>query len=197
MESTLISELMEEHRSIERLLGSLLRVAAKADRFGADARSRVAAHVEQFRSFLDGFHHGREEDLLFVAMQDAGFPRTQGPLAVMLSEHEMGRSRVQALARLGSGTGPLSQAELVELREHASAFAAVLSAHIAKEDNVLYPMALARLGAPAWEKLELDAQRFAGAASTPRAELLLRAAELCVANEEEHGIGGGARSAAE
>jgi hemerythrin-like domain-containing protein len=197
MESTLISELMEEHRSIERLLGSLLRLAATAERFGAEARSRLAAHVEQFRSFLDGFHHGREEELLFVAMQDAGFAPTHGPLAVMLSEHEMGRARVQSLARIGSATGPLSPAELAELREHASAFAAILSAHIAKEDNVLYPMALARLGAAAWEKLEGDARRFAGAAPTPRDELLQRAKELCLAHEEAHGIGAAARSAAE
>jgi hemerythrin-like domain-containing protein len=197
MESKLISELMDEHRNIERLLGSLLRLAAKADRLGASVRPRIKAHVELFRSLLDGYHHGREEELLFVAMQNAGFSATQGPLAVMLSEHEMGRRRIQALSQLGIGTGPLSEEELTQLRENSSAFVATLSAHIAKEDNVLYPMACARLGEGAWQKLEADAVRFAELAPTKRAELLTLANDLCLANEEEHGIGTVARAAAE
>ncbi|MGD0266766.1 MAG: hemerythrin domain-containing protein, partial [Candidatus Methylomirabilota bacterium] len=37
-------------------------------------------------------HHGKEENLLFKTMVDRGFPRQGGPIAVMLHEHETGRS---------------------------------------------------------------------------------------------------------
>ncbi len=41
--------------------------------------------------FADGCHHRKEEGVLFKALQANGMPAGQGPIAVMLSEHEQGR----------------------------------------------------------------------------------------------------------
>ena len=139
--SQIIETLMHEHRVIEEVLGALGSLA------GDDAleRETVADFARFFRDFADHCHHGKEEKQLFVALVDAGVPREQGPIAVMLAEHEQGRAHVRALAALGAGYGPLSAEERKLFTVHASEFVFLLRNHISKENGVLYPMAEARL----------------------------------------------------
>ncbi len=53
--------------------------------------------------FADQCHHGKEEDLLFPAMEAAGIPRESGPIGVMLEEHNIGRQYVRGMAEAVSG----------------------------------------------------------------------------------------------
>jgi len=52
-------------------------------------------HVEQlfefFSVFVDTCHHGKEEELLFPAMETVGISRESGPIGAMLGEHQQGR----------------------------------------------------------------------------------------------------------
>jgi hemerythrin-like domain-containing protein len=137
-----IRTLMDEHRLIERVLGSLETFAFEAGS-GLDFERRVAADFGRFfREFADAFHHGKEEDLLFARMVERGFSREAGPVAVMLHEHVEGRARVAVLRRVGEGRGPVEAAERAALVTAAGEFVPLLRAHILKEDRVLYPMAL-------------------------------------------------------
>lgn len=131
--------LMDEHRQIERLLGALDAFAA--DPTDADPRGRLRRLVTVVRGFADKAHHGKEEDLLFVAMEQSGFPSQFGPLAVMRHEHDVGREHVGALAVLAEPGGEWTADERRILRTRATAFSSMLRAHIQKEDQVLYPMA--------------------------------------------------------
>jgi hemerythrin-like domain-containing protein len=146
MQSQLIIELKEEHRTIERLLASLIRVAAHANVGDQVTKPLLTNHVTLFRVLADSFHHGREEEILFKAMHESGMPYERGPLSVMLREHDEGRKCVSVLAEIATAPGPLSASNLEGIRHYAAAFAELLSSHIAKEDNVLYPMAEDRLG---------------------------------------------------
>ncbi len=137
-----IETLMHEHRVIEQVLGSLETFADNARKEAEVDRETVGKYAAFFKNFADRCHHGKEEDRLFVTMNRYGFPREYGPVAVMLAEHEEGRGHVAALASIGSGSGPLSGAERDDLCEHALAYIPMLRAHIQKEDNILYPMAL-------------------------------------------------------
>jgi hemerythrin-like domain-containing protein len=74
-------------------------------------------------------------------MHGKGMPLEAGPLAVMLHEHELGRSAVRAIAealervkRGEPGAGP-------DLAEALLGYVELLRNHISKEDNVLFPMA--------------------------------------------------------
>ncbi len=136
-----IDDLMQEHRLIEKVLGALETYAHAVRSGGPAERRAAAAFAEFFREFADRCHHGKEEDRLFARMTENGFPSEQGPIAVMLSEHEEGREHVGALAALGGGSGPLSDEERKTLSGHALAYVPLLRAHIMKEDQVLYPMA--------------------------------------------------------
>jgi hemerythrin-like domain-containing protein len=139
--STVIETLMKEHRFIEQLLGSLQVFVEKLEVDQRDARKRIADYVEFFREFADRCHHGKEEDQLFVTLGDHGFPRDAGPLFVMVAEHNMGRQRIKELSAIAGGEGPLSEEEFRQTRESAGAFIPLLSAHIQKEDGILFPAA--------------------------------------------------------
>jgi hemerythrin-like domain-containing protein len=140
--SEAIDELMNEHRLIEKVLDSLEGYVGEIEAGATVDRKTVGEFAVFFREFADRCHHGKEEDRLFVAMQAHGFPAHAGPLAVMLAEHVEGRRHVGALRDLGQGSGPVSPEERRAVIDHASAFIPMLRAHIQKEDNVLYPMAM-------------------------------------------------------
>lgn len=179
MDSKLIADLKEEHRTIERLLASLLRLTVKASIGDSYTKPLLERHLELFRCFLDALHHGREEELLFKAMNAAGMPFERGPLSVMLAEHEQGRNHVAALGQVASGAGTLSLADFESLRHYASAFVETLSAHIAKEEGVLYPMAEARLGAEGIARLDDQALTWISPLELGRGRLLADAELLC------------------
>ena len=158
--SRLIRSLVEEHEVILKVLASLARFAQSATTQDLTLRAALARYVDFCRGFVDNVHHGKEEDLLFVRMCEAGFPREAGPVAVMLEEHEDGRKAVAALAELAHGEGAFRDDELPALRAHVGSFTNLLSRHIAKENNVLYPMALRSLPESSIEALDRQGLAF-------------------------------------
>lgn len=165
--SLAIETLMAEHREIERGLAALDDFAASVRNGGDGARETLARLVTFIREFADRKHHGKEEDMLFVAMVEAGFPRDVGPIAVMLEEHDMGRAHVGALATVAESNGPWSDEERALVGREASAFTSLLRNHIHKEDNVLYPMAQARLSPQVMAELDRRIQAFEDSWSGP------------------------------
>jgi len=133
--------LMSEHRVIERVIVTLETAAARLQS-GQEVRPGFFMDAADFiKGFADGCHHRKEEGVLFKAMQANGMPAGQGPIAVMLSEHEQGRRFTQqmraAAQRLQAGDASARQS----LVQSALGYAALLRQHIQKEDQVLFPMA--------------------------------------------------------
>jgi hemerythrin-like domain-containing protein len=158
--SRAIETLMHEHRVIERVLDALERYAIRVRQGEPGDRSVVRDFADFFANFADRCHHGKEEDRLFTAMVAHGFPREQGPVGVMLADHRVGREQVGALREIGAGTGPLSEVERAVLASRALGYAEMLRAHIAKEDQVLYPMALQAIPPAEMERMATDFEDF-------------------------------------
>ena len=155
-----IEVLMNEHRLIEQVLGSLETFASQVEEILAPERPVLADYGTFLRGFADSCHHGKEEDILFQRMVERGFPRETGPVAVMLYEHEVGRGHVSALRQVGDGTGPPTAVETRVVLENAGAFIPLLRAHILKEDRILYPMAVRLLTGPEMDAMETDFAAF-------------------------------------
>ena len=68
-------------------------------------------------------------------------PREGGPIGVMLHEHDQGRDYIrglrQGVADLKSG----DKSGVTKIVENIEGYSELLSRHIEKEDNILYPMA--------------------------------------------------------
>ena len=122
-------ELVEEHTVIKRAIALVPRLTADLAAGVSDTRRRQLQDVLDFiRNFADRFHHAKEEDLLFPYFFDAG-----EIIATMHAEHETGRSLVRAsVAALAAGDG-------AALAKNLTAYGALLTEHIRKEDEILYP----------------------------------------------------------
>jgi hemerythrin-like domain-containing protein len=111
----------------------------------SQAESIDPGHLERvvslIRNFADGLHHKKEEDLLFPKMAEKGFSPLQGPVAVMLHEHEEGRKYVRGIADNIDlyKSGDRDAAEVV--KHNLLGYAGLLKNHIAKENNILFRMA--------------------------------------------------------
>jgi hemerythrin-like domain-containing protein len=151
-----IEVLMNEHRLIEQVLGSLETFAVEVEGGLAPERAVLSDYGAFFRDFADACHHGKEEDILFQRMIERGFQRESGPVAVMLHEHKVGRGHVSALRQVGDGTGPIAAVETQLALEHAAAFIPLLRTHIQKEDRILYPMAVRFLAEDELDAMQAD-----------------------------------------
>lgn len=134
-------ELMTEHRAIERMLRILERVAERLEAGTPTDPADLEAIVEFIRIFADRCHHGKEEDLLFRAMEAAGVPRQGGPIGVMLAEHTLGREYVRGMADAIAPYAAGEAGAAARFAENARGYIALLSQHIVKEDQILYPLA--------------------------------------------------------
>jgi hemerythrin-like domain-containing protein len=133
--------LMSEHRVIERVIEAL-DTAARRVEAGQAVRADFFVDGARFiRHFADGYHHGKEEGVLFEAMAQAGMPMDDGPIGMMVYEHEHARDITrrlnEAAARLAAGEREAVDAVV----EQARAYGELLTHHIYKEDNILFPMA--------------------------------------------------------
>ena len=139
-------ELKQEHQAILRMIAVLRGVSTRLETgTGPSTRGDLPQIVDFIRIFADKCHHGKEEDLLFPAMEAAGIPRQGGPIGVMLAEHAVGREFVAGMAAAAEAyRGGDAQAGGT-FAEKAVGYGNLLTPHIGKEDNILYPMADARL----------------------------------------------------
>ena len=132
--------LMEEHEIILRGLSVLDALAGRATR-GVEVPAKAVDETLDFLSqFADIHHHHKEEEILFPALEEAGLPREGGPVGVMLQEHVEGRALISALRAAAPRAGGDAAAR-AQFADTAHAYTALLTAHIGKENNVLFPMA--------------------------------------------------------
>ncbi len=148
-----LDELRAEHEGI-RIMLRVLSVLADSLNEGRQVDPNHLERIMEFITvFVDKCHHAKEEGLLFPALEAAGIPRAGGPVGVMLMEHTEGRSlagnMADALEDYQSGE---TVARKVFAR-NAKRYIALMTAHIEKENNVLYPMGEARLEEDVADKL--------------------------------------------
>lgn len=147
------AELTAEHNAIKRMLRILEQVARRLEAGQAVDAADLEQSVEFIRGFADRCHHGKEEDLLFRALEEAGLSRESGPIAVMLSEHGLGRDYVKDMAGAIPGYRAGDRGAAASFAEKARGYAALLEQHIHKEDNILYPLAERMLSVQKQEEL--------------------------------------------
>jgi hemerythrin-like domain-containing protein len=123
-----LKALVGEHGNIKRFLALVPAILEGFDPASEPDRRLMLDGVDFIRSYADRFHHAKEEDILFACF-DPGLDI----LKAMHEDHERGRAHVREVV------------EALELRDrdgvaaHLAGYAGVLSEHIKKEDEILYP----------------------------------------------------------
>jgi hemerythrin-like domain-containing protein len=122
----------------------ILRLIDVMERMVIDCATDVAdfeAVVGLIKNYADGFHHAKEENLLFPLLVQKGFSTEQGPVSVMLHDHVEGRRFVKGMR---DGIVVYKEGNISVLPEiylNMQGYIDLLRAHIGKENNVLFRMA--------------------------------------------------------
>lgn len=141
MKTDVTKIMVDEHQLILRMITLLEKNTALLEagtfrnwQFYLDA-------VDFIRHYADGFHHAKEEDVLFVSLVRNGMPEKNSPIEAMQMEHDQGRAHVRAIAVAAekAQAGKLGQDAIIAA--HARGYADLLRGHIDKEDHILYPLA--------------------------------------------------------
>lgn len=144
--------LKEEHQSVLEKLASLEKTVNDLEH-----RQNVSAKLKELASFFNKdfwVHFDKEEQALFPEF-DSFMPHGAGPLAVMLSEHEVIRGTndvmQEAIASyLNNDDSPETRKTINQNGLH---FIEFLRSHITKEDGILFRMAEMHLNPTQNEKV--------------------------------------------
>jgi hemerythrin-like domain-containing protein len=120
--------LVDEHVLIKRWLSLIPYVVATLDVNSETGQQLVLEGVDMIRSYADKYHHGKEEDILFQYFDDSA-----DIFAVIYEDHRQARQHVQGIL------GGLDNCNWPAVREHLTAYRDLLTEHIKKEDEVLFP----------------------------------------------------------
>ena len=114
--------------------------------------------------------------------------QASAPVAAMLQEHEGGRERVRRLEAALDAAAIGDADAVARVAENLSAYAALLRSHIAKENNVLFPLADRLMNADDQRELEAAFERVEAEETGPgEHERLAAIADRLGRVAEEHG----------
>ena len=123
-----MKKLVDEHVLIKRWIALIPRVVENLDVESEEGRRLILEGIDMIRSYADKYHHAKEEDILFKY-----FDEEADIIKVMHEDHTHGRSLVkEMLAALDKRDAKTIAANLMAYRE-------LLTEHIRKEDEILYP----------------------------------------------------------
>jgi hemerythrin-like domain-containing protein len=178
-----LDDLKHEHRLIERVLAVLERATQQLERGEEVSPDTLAGALTFVRGFAEGCHHAKEEHGLFPVLS-AKSPAIQGgPVRVLTADHEAGRDLMRELERAieamrAGRAGGASQA-CRALRQYTH----MLRRHIAKEEEILFPLSEGLLTDEDAESLDEHFERVeeqTGAGAHKRYEALVEELESAV-----------------
>ena len=134
-------DLIREHDAIKEMLMIMSKIAGNIETDKGFDTNDVEKIIDFLRIFADKCHHGKEETALFPALVLEGMVEDNGPIGVMLHEHNIGRGYVNGLiagvedfkSNFAKSSGLIAAC--------LTNYVDLLQTHIQKEENILFPMA--------------------------------------------------------
>ena len=133
--------LIKEHDAILTMLKIIEEVCRRMEGQQRVIPDHLKQIVEFIQVFADRCHHGKEEDLLFKALEEVGVPKEGGPIGAMLMEHDLGRKYVKQMSEAAQAYGKGDSKSSKLFIDNARNYVILLTQHIYKENNVLFPLA--------------------------------------------------------
>lgn len=134
-------QLKDEHEGIQLMLNIMETISndlEKGKELNIDQFEKI---LEFIKGFADKCHHGKEEDILFPALIDFGMSKDRGPIAVMLYEHQLGRSHIKELSLAFEEFKKGNKQAVKMIISSSRNYVELLRDHIEKENNILFMMA--------------------------------------------------------
>ena len=140
-----IEILIEEHKAVKTVTQAL---GVMCDMLDAGVRvdpSHLEKAVAFIRGAADKMHHLKEEEILFPVMERAGVSRKEMLADVIITEHDLGRGYVRGMrdAPVLYAMGDSAAGRVIS--ENGRSYVRLIGDHMGKEEEVIFPLAEARL----------------------------------------------------
>jgi DUF438 domain-containing protein len=132
--------LVGEHEMIERAMDVLRKQLEKVADNSQD-RVGMGRAIDFLLEFGDRIHNQKEEEILFPLMVKRGIPQ-DGPIRVMLSEHDAERTLLHQMTAEAPGLRRISADDRAAFKQRGLEYLDIRANHIWKENDVLFKMGL-------------------------------------------------------
>ena len=123
-----LKRLVDEHILIKKWIRLIPTVIKNIDIESESDRRLIIDGMEFIKYYADGFHHAKEEDILFEYTD-----KNLDIIKAILQDHETARGHVRAIFE------GLKTKDKESIIEHLNGYKDLLTEHIKKEDEILYP----------------------------------------------------------
>ncbi|OHC06162.1 MAG: hypothetical protein A3K25_08585, partial [Planctomycetes bacterium RIFOXYB12_FULL_42_10] len=123
-----VKKLVDEHVLIKRLLALIPSIVEFTESSLKVDKNLILGCVDFIRTYADKYHHMKEEDILFKYIDEKA-----EIIQVMYKDHDIGRGYVRQAVE-GAEKNNKTQ-----VKENLLAYRELLTQHIKKEDEILYP----------------------------------------------------------
>jgi len=163
-----VNILMEEHKILLQMLEKLKEITDMVQQ--AEDPNEISEELSQLRSISTDLldtekHYLREENVLFPILEKHGIAE---PPAIMWMEHNQLREKKKQLHCTIENLNNMDFSEFKkQLTETAKALSDILSSHIFKENNILFPTALKVITSEEWADVKKEFDEIGYCCFTP------------------------------
>lgn len=126
--SSPMQKLVDEHVLIKRWLALIPAVVKNLNLKSTKGLQIVETGIDLIRSYADRLHHAKEEDILFKYFDD-----TAEIFQVIYEDHKQARNHVKEML------AAIENEDEASLGNHLTEYGNLLTEHIKKEDEILFP----------------------------------------------------------
>jgi hemerythrin-like domain-containing protein len=131
--------LMWEHRLIEQLIKGVEKVIPRIDPIKGVAPVFIDTIVDFFRVYADRTHHGKEEDILFKALEKKPMsPEDQAMMQELVEDHRKARAGVGDLVSAKEKYLSGNVQAIETIKEKLNFLIGFYPGHILKEDKIFF-----------------------------------------------------------
>lgn len=166
-----IQDMIFEHENVKRMI-KVMRKYSYGVLQGRDIDYKDFYKIIDFiRSYTDGYHHAKEENILFIRMGEE-IPKlaNNGPITGMLIEHDMARLYVSSLEKAVEDYENGNDEARLDIIANTICYGDLLARHIEKENNVIYRFAENMLSDNIKEEIDKEAEEINKEASEKKVQ---------------------------
>lgn len=155
-----LGSLIIEHRTIERMLSVFMQERQRIVKTQHIDYGAVRISVDFFKTYIDEFHHTKEENILFRTLDKKPLSREDRMvMEELLDEHSRARSVVEKLEKVVRYREQ-AHVTLTEIASHMEMLLKWYPAHIEKEDKRFFVQAMRYLSDQEQASLLEELQEF-------------------------------------
>lgn len=159
--SSALESLLADHREVEQLVLSLRTfISTLEEQEEGAARSDLAGFTAALDSFVDQYHHEKEEAVLLPFVVRSGLSWEEGPVAEVRREHRQERYLIEELQQASAQRRTWSQEDRRHIAATIRAVVEFEHAHLRKENAGLFPLILDRLNQEQLAELQSELVSF-------------------------------------